>query len=49
MVVRLLVTDDAAVAVAVDDTLFLRRGPLAHAASWFHDGSGKGKKDRVWE
>jgi len=44
MVVRLLVAGDAAVAVAIDDTLFLRCGPLVHAASWFHDGSGKGKK-----
>jgi hypothetical protein len=44
MVVGLLVADDAAVSVAIDDTLFLRRGPQVHAASWFHDGSGKGKK-----
>ena len=44
LVVRLAVADDAAVAVAIDDTLFLRCGPLVHAASWFHDGSGKGKK-----
>jgi len=44
LVVRLAVGDDAAVAVAIDDTLFLRCGPLVHAASWFHDGSRKGKK-----
>ena len=39
LVVRLLIADDAAVAVAIDDTLFHRRGPKVHAASWFHDGS----------
>ena len=44
LVVRLLVTPEAAVSVAIDDTLFHRRGPKVHAASWFHDGSGKGGK-----
>ncbi|MCL4446416.1 MAG: transposase [Actinobacteria bacterium] len=44
LVVRLLVPADAAVRVAIDDTLFLRHGPKVHAASWFHDGSGKGSK-----
>ncbi|MHB1783755.1 MAG: IS701 family transposase, partial [Acidimicrobiales bacterium] len=44
LVVRLLVAGDAAVAVAIDDTLFHRRGPLVHAASWFHDGSAQGQK-----
>jgi DDE superfamily endonuclease len=32
--------------VAVDDTLFHRSGKKVWAASWFHDGSGKGK-DKV--
>jgi hypothetical protein len=44
LVVRLLVPGDAAVNVAIDDTLFRRRGPKVHAASWFHDGSAQGDK-----
>jgi hypothetical protein len=43
LVVRLLLAADAAVTVAIDDTLFHRRGPKVHAASWFHDGSAIGK------
>ncbi len=43
LVVRLLVAADAPVVVAIDDTLFHRRGPKVHAASWFHDGSAVGK------
>jgi hypothetical protein len=43
LVVRLLVATDAAVPVAIDDTLFHRRGPKVHAASWFHEGSAIGK------
>jgi len=42
LVVRLLVPPEDAVTVAVDDTLFHRRGPKVHAASWFHDGSAAG-------
>jgi hypothetical protein len=44
LVVRLLVSTDDAILVAVDDTLFHRRGPKVHAASWFHDGSATGKR-----
>jgi hypothetical protein len=44
LVVRLLVPPDEAVTVAVDDTLFHRRGPKVHAAAWFHDGSAQGPK-----
>ena len=44
LVVRLLVGADQAVSVAIDDTLFSRRGPKVHAASWFHDGSSAGDK-----
>ena len=44
LVVRLLVTPEAAVSVAIDDTLFHRRGPKVHAASFFHDGSVTGDK-----
>jgi hypothetical protein len=44
MVVRLLVADGAPVLVAIDDTLFKRRGKKVWAASWFHDGSATGPK-----
>lgn len=44
LVVRLLVAAEEAVLVTVDDTLFARRGPKVHAASWFHDGSAKGER-----
>ncbi|WP_242606845.1 IS701 family transposase [Protofrankia symbiont of Coriaria ruscifolia] len=39
LVVRLLVPSGAPVTVAVDDTLFHRRGKKVWAAGWFHDGS----------
>jgi DDE superfamily endonuclease len=42
LVVSLLVPAGAPVDVAVDDTLFKRRGKKAWAASWFHDGSAAG-------
>jgi hypothetical protein len=44
LVVRLLVAAEEAITVAVDDTLFHRRGPKVFAASWFHDGSAQGDK-----
>jgi hypothetical protein len=43
LVVKLLVPAGAPVTVAIDDTLFRRRGRKVWAASWFHDGSGAGK------
>jgi len=43
LVVRLLVAAGDAITVAIDDTLFHRRGPKVHAASWFHDGSVQGE------
>jgi hypothetical protein len=42
LVVSLLVPDGQPVTVAVDDTLFRRRGKKVWAASWFHDGSAPG-------
>src|SRR5438067_3772335 len=42
LVVSLLVPAGAPVEVAVDDTLFKRRGKKVWAASWFHDGSAPG-------
>ena len=44
LVVRLLLPEGQPVRVAVDDTLFHRRGPKVHAASWFHDGSAQGAR-----
>ena len=42
LVVELLVPAEAPVLVAIDDTLFKRRGKKVWAASWFHDGSTLG-------
>ena len=42
LLVSLLVPAGAPVDVAVDDTLFRRRGKKVWAASWFHDGSAPG-------
>jgi DDE superfamily endonuclease len=42
LVVALLVPAGQPVAVAIDDTLFRRRGKKVWAASWFHDGSAAG-------
>jgi len=39
LVVALLMPAGQPVAVAIDDTLFRRRGKKVWAASWFHDGS----------
>ena len=42
LVVALLVPAEQPVTVAIDDTLFRRRGKKVRAASWFHDGSAPG-------
>ena len=42
LVVSLLVPAGQPVTVAIDDTLFRRRGKKVWAASWFHDGSAPG-------
>ena len=42
LVVALLVPARQPVTVAIDDTLFRRRGKKVWAASWFHDGSAAG-------
>jgi hypothetical protein len=39
LVVSLLVPDGEPVVVAIDDTLFRRRGKKVWAAGWFHDGA----------
>ncbi len=43
LVVSLLVPAGQPVLVAIDDTLFRRRGKKVWAASWFHDGSVPGR------
>jgi hypothetical protein len=43
IVARLLPTD-AALTVAVDDTLFKRSGKKVFGAAWHHDGAAKGPK-----
>ena len=42
LVVALLVPAGEPIVVAIDDTLFRRRGKKVWAASWFHDGSAAG-------
>jgi DDE superfamily endonuclease len=42
LVVALLVPAGEPVTIAIDDTLFRRRGKKIWAASWFHDGSAPG-------
>ncbi len=42
LVVELMVPCGEPVTVAIDDTLFRRRGKKVWAASWFHDGSAQG-------
>lgn len=49
LVVSLLVPAGAPVEVAVDDTLFRRRGKKVWAASWFHDGSARDLRKRDTE
>jgi hypothetical protein len=43
LIVTTLLPADAPITVAVDDTLFRRRGKKVHAAGWFHDGSAAGQ------
>jgi hypothetical protein len=42
-VVAHLLPAGAPITVAVDDTLFRRRGKKVHGAGWFHDGSAAGQ------
>ncbi|WP_291415841.1 transposase [Actinophytocola sp.] len=43
LIVTCLLAPGASITVAVDDTLFGRRGKKVHAAGWFHDGSAAGQ------
>jgi hypothetical protein len=42
LIVTCLLGPGAPITLAVDDTLFRRRGKKIHAAGWFHDGSAAG-------
>jgi hypothetical protein len=44
LVVRQLLPADGVLTVAVDDTLFKRRGKKVFGAAWQHDGAAKGPK-----
>jgi hypothetical protein len=44
LIVGLFLPEGQAVTVAIDDTLFHRRGTKVNAASWFHDGSAQGAR-----
>ena len=44
LLVRSLLTEGAALTVAIDDTLFKRSGKKVFAAAWQHDGAAKGPK-----
>jgi hypothetical protein len=43
LIVTHLLAARAPITVAIDDTLFRRRGKKVHAAAWFHDGSAAGQ------
>src|SRR3712207_1544308 len=43
LIVGHLLATGAPITLAVDDTLFRRRGKKVHAAGWFHDGSAAGQ------
>lgn len=43
LIVSSLLSPGAPMIVAVDDTLFRRRGRKIHAVGWFHDGSAAGQ------
>ncbi len=43
LIVARLLAPGAPITVAIDDTLFRRRGKKVHAVGWFHDGSAAGQ------
>jgi hypothetical protein len=44
LIVRTLLPDGAALTVAIDDTLFKKRGKKVFGAGWQHDGAARGDK-----
>ncbi len=48
LITMMLVSPDAAVVLAVDDTLWRRTGRRLHGAAWHHDGAGPGRHRPAW-
>jgi hypothetical protein len=48
LIAATLVPADAAVVLAVDDTLWRRTGRRLHGAAWHHDGAGPGRHRPTW-
>jgi hypothetical protein len=44
LIVRTLLDDGAALTVAIDDTLFKKRGRKVYGAAWQHDGAARSEK-----
>jgi hypothetical protein len=44
LIVRHLLAPDEPILLALDETLFHRRGPKVHAIGWWHDGSAVGDR-----
>jgi hypothetical protein len=48
LITSTLVTANAPVVLAVDDTLWRRSGPKLHGAAWHHDAAGPGRHRPTW-
>ena len=48
LIAQVLVSPDAAVVLAVDDTLWRRTGRKLHGAAWHHDGAGPSRHRPAW-
>jgi DDE superfamily endonuclease len=48
LIAAMLVPPDAAVVLAVDDTLWRRTGRKLHGVAWHHDGAGPGRHRPAW-
>jgi DDE superfamily endonuclease len=48
LIAAMLVPVDAAVVLAVDDTLWRRSGRKLHGVAWHHDGAGPGRHRPAW-
>jgi hypothetical protein len=48
LIAAMLVPPDAAVVLAVDDTLWHRTGRRLHGVAWHHDGAGPGRHRPAW-
>jgi hypothetical protein len=48
LITQVLVPPDAALLLAVDDTLWRRTGRKIHGTAWHHDGNGPGRHRPAW-